>query len=58
MSDAWIVVIVVGIFTVLFKAAGPVFLGRRQLPARVDAVAAGYVTDLFDSVEPLGDEQL
>jgi branched-subunit amino acid transport protein len=24
----------------LFKAAGPVFLGRRQLPARVDAVVA------------------
>ena len=40
MSDAWIVVIVVGAFTVLFKAAGPVFLGRRQLPARVDAVVA------------------
>jgi branched-subunit amino acid transport protein len=40
MSDAWIVVIVVAVFTVLFKAAGPVFLGRRQLPARVDAVVA------------------
>lgn len=38
MSDAWIVVIVLGAVTVLFKAAGPVFLGRRQLPARVDAV--------------------
>jgi branched chain amino acid efflux pump len=40
MSDAWIVVIVVAGFTVLFKAAGPVFLGRRRLPARVDAVVA------------------
>jgi branched-subunit amino acid transport protein len=40
MSDAWIVVIVVAGFTVLLKAAGPVFLGRRQLPARVDAVVA------------------
>ena len=40
MSNAWIEVIVVGVFTVLFKAAGPVFLGRRQLPARVDAVVA------------------
>lgn len=38
MSAAWIVVIVVGAFTAVFKAAGPVFLGRRQLPARVDAV--------------------
>jgi branched-subunit amino acid transport protein len=40
MSDVWIVVIVIGVFTMLFKAAGPVFLGRRQLPARVDAVVA------------------
>jgi branched-subunit amino acid transport protein len=40
MSDVWIVVLVVAGFTMLFKAAGPVFLGRRQLPARVDAVVA------------------
>ena len=40
MSNVWIVVIVIGVFTMLFKAAGPVFLGRRQLPARVDAVVA------------------
>jgi branched-subunit amino acid transport protein len=40
MSDAWLVVIVVGAVTLLFKAAGPVFLGRRQLPRRVDAVVA------------------
>lgn len=40
MSDAWLVVIVVAAFTLLFKAAGPVFLGRRQLPARVDSVVA------------------
>jgi branched-subunit amino acid transport protein len=40
MSGAWVVVIVVGVVTALFKAAGPVFLGRRQLPARVDAVVS------------------
>ena len=40
MSNVWIVVIVVAVFTMLFKAAGPVFLGRRQLPPRVDAVVA------------------
>jgi branched-subunit amino acid transport protein len=40
MSDAWVVVLVVGVFTTLFKAAGPVFVGRRQLPARIDAVVA------------------
>ena len=38
MSDVWIVVAVVGLFTVVFKAAGPVFLGRRPLPARVRSV--------------------
>jgi len=35
MSDAWIVVAVVGVVTIAFKSAGPVFLGRRSLPARV-----------------------
>jgi branched-subunit amino acid transport protein len=38
MSDAWIVVGVVGVATVLLKAAGPVFLGRRPLPRRVQSV--------------------
>jgi branched chain amino acid efflux pump len=37
MSDAWIVVAVVGAATVASKAAGPVLLGRRELPARVQA---------------------
>ena len=38
MSDVWVVVAVVGVVTVLFKAAGPVFLGRRPLPGRVQSV--------------------
>jgi len=38
MTDVWIVVAVVGIVTVLFKAAGPVFLGRRALPPRIKSV--------------------
>jgi branched-subunit amino acid transport protein len=38
MTGVWIAVIVVGAATMLFKAAGPVFLGRRQLPARLHAV--------------------
>jgi branched-subunit amino acid transport protein len=38
VSDAWVVVAVVGAATVLLKAAGPVFLGRRQLPARAQPV--------------------
>ena len=40
MSDAWVVVIVVGAFTVAFKAAGPVALGGRELPARLAGVVA------------------
>lgn len=39
-SEVWIVVGVVGVVTLVFKAAGPVFLGRRALPERVDAVVA------------------
>ena len=38
MTDVWIVVAVVGVVTVLFKAAGPVFLGRRSLPSKVQSV--------------------
>ena len=35
MSDAWVVVIAVGAFTVAFKAAAPVALGGRELPPRI-----------------------
>ena len=38
MSEVWIVVVVVGLATVLLKASGPVFLGRRNLPRRVEPV--------------------
>jgi branched-subunit amino acid transport protein len=38
VSDAWLVVVVVGAATILFKAAGPVLLGRRRLPARLLAL--------------------
>jgi branched-subunit amino acid transport protein len=33
MSTTWIVVLLVGVFTISFKAAGPVLLAGRQLPA-------------------------
>lgn len=38
MTQVWILVAVVGAATVVFKAAGPVFLGRRALPARIQSV--------------------
>lgn len=33
MSDVWLVVLAVGALTIAFKAAGPVLLGGRELPA-------------------------
>jgi branched chain amino acid efflux pump len=38
MTDFWIVVGIVGLATMLFKAAGPVLLGQRVLPPRVQSV--------------------
>lgn len=38
MSAVWIAVVAVGLATVCFKAAGPVLLGRRELPPRALAV--------------------
>jgi branched-subunit amino acid transport protein len=38
MSDVWLAVVAVGVATMLFKAAGPVFLGRRPLPDRAKRV--------------------
>lgn len=62
MSDVWIVVIVVGAVTMVFKAAGPVFLGRRGLSARaqsvVDLVAAVMLTALVVTQTLGGDEEI
>lgn len=38
MSDAWLVVALVGGATVAIKAIGPVLLGGRPLPGRVQSV--------------------
>jgi branched-subunit amino acid transport protein len=38
MTDAWIVVALVGAGTIAIKAAGPVLLGGRPLPARLGGV--------------------
>jgi branched-subunit amino acid transport protein len=40
VSSVWLVVLVVGVATVGFKATGPVVLGRRTLPASVAGVVA------------------
>lgn len=38
MSAVWLAVIVVGVATVVLKATGPVLLGGRDLPPRVNAL--------------------
>lgn len=38
MSEAWLVVVAVGLGTMAIKAAGPVLLGSRPLPGRLQAV--------------------
>jgi len=40
MSTAWLVIVVVGVASILFKAAGPVFLGGRALPPRMVSVVS------------------
>jgi branched-subunit amino acid transport protein len=40
VSSIWLVVLVVGVATVGFKATGPVVLGRRTLPTSVAGVVA------------------
>lgn len=38
MSEVAVVVVICAIGTIVLKATGPVLLGGRQLPARLDAV--------------------
>lgn len=40
MSEAWGIVLAVGLGTMVIKAAGPVLLGGRPLPGRVASVVA------------------
>lgn len=62
MSEAWIVVVIVGVATVASKAAGPVLVGRRQLPPRlqacVDLLAPVMLTALVVVQTFAGDEEI
>jgi hypothetical protein len=40
VNDAWVIVLAVGLGTMVIKAAGPVILGGRRLPTRVQRVVA------------------
>jgi len=62
MSDAWIVVALVGLITIVLKATGPVFLGKRALPARlrsmVDLLAPVMLMGLVVTQTFGGDQDL
>jgi branched-subunit amino acid transport protein len=58
----WLVIAVVGALTMLFKASGPVLLGRRQLPPRVasvvDVLAPAMLAALVVTQAVGGDREL
>jgi branched-subunit amino acid transport protein len=62
MSDVWIVVAVVGVATIACKAAGPVLVGRRELPPRLQAcvelLAPVMLTALIVTQTFGGDEEI
>jgi branched chain amino acid efflux pump len=62
MSTAWIVVAIVGVATIASKAAGPVLVGRRELPPRLQAcvelLAPVMLTALIVTQTFGGDEEI
>ena len=62
MSAGWVVIGVVGAATVLFKAAGPVFIGGRELPPRalglVEVLAPAMLAALVVTQLVGGDREL
>ena len=58
----WLVIAVLGAVTMMFKAAGPVMLGRRELPARVasvvDVLAPAMLAALVVTQTVGGDREL
>ena len=51
MSGSWVVVAVVGVATVACKAAGPVLVGRRELPLRLQALVELLAPETFTLAE-------
>ena len=62
MSEVWLAIVVVGAATVLLKATGPVLLGGRDLPPRVNALvillAPAVLAALVVTQVVGGDEEL
>ena len=59
---SWLVIVVVGSVTMVFKAAGPVLLGNRELPPRVasvvDVLAPAMLAALVVTQTVGGDREL
>ena len=62
MSTVWLCVVVVGAASILFKATGPVLLGRRELPAwlagPVGLLAPAVLAALVVTQSVAGDHEL
>jgi branched-subunit amino acid transport protein len=62
MSAVWTVVLLVGGFTIAFKAAGPVLLGGRTLPPRIvdafELLAPSLFAALIVTQAVGGDEEI
>jgi branched-subunit amino acid transport protein len=62
MSADWTVVLLVGVFTIAFKAAGPVLLGGRTLPPRIvdafELLAPALFAALIVTQAVGGDEEI
>jgi branched-subunit amino acid transport protein len=62
MSVDWTVVLLVGVFTIAFKAAGPVLLGGRTLPPRIvdafELLAPALFAALIVTQAVGGDEEI
>jgi branched-subunit amino acid transport protein len=60
MSDAWVVVLIVGMVSIGVRAVGPVLLGGRELPTQLTNLFEGMVPALlaaFVVVNTFGDGQ-
>lgn len=59
---SWLVIAIVGVATMLFKSAGPVLLGTRELPPRVagvvEALAPAMLAALIVTQTVGGDREL
>ena len=59
---SWVVVVLVGFVTIVFKAAGPVFIGRKRLPPRllalVEVLAPAMLAALVVTQAVGGDRRL